>query len=205
MVPGFLDTEWTPWWGWLEGYLRGMDEEAEVHSLDFSYKVSFLDSEFSLLGTAVGSIEEYAEELKEYVEDIETDKVDIIAHSMGGLVSRWYIEELEGEKNVENLVTLGTPHQGTYTAYVACFTPGASEMVPGSSLLEKLNEDDLAEDVNYTAVWNRYDEAIIPSENAKIPEKFAKGWESRINLESGTLHLGYFSRDCFEEYQESLL
>ncbi|MDB5202344.1 MAG: caspase [Ferruginibacter sp.] len=37
----------------------------------------------------------------------------IIAHSMGGLVSRYYIEKLEGHKDVQQLIMLGTPNNGT--------------------------------------------------------------------------------------------
>lgn len=43
-------------------------------------------------------------------------KVDIVAHSMGGLVSRTAIELHGGEDYVQNLITLGTPHQGSEVA-----------------------------------------------------------------------------------------
>lgn len=37
----------------------------------------------------------------------------IVAHSMGGLISRYYIERLGGASAVRNLVTVGTPHAGS--------------------------------------------------------------------------------------------
>lgn len=37
----------------------------------------------------------------------------IVAHSMGGLVSRWFIEKLHGDKFVDRLVMLGTPNNGS--------------------------------------------------------------------------------------------
>src|SRR5262249_35503576 len=37
----------------------------------------------------------------------------IVAHSMGGLVSRWFIERAGGNQVVEHLVMLGTPNAGT--------------------------------------------------------------------------------------------
>ncbi len=43
-------------------------------------------------------------------------RVILIAHSMGGLVSRYYIECLNGFENVEALYTLGTPHRGSINA-----------------------------------------------------------------------------------------
>lgn len=40
-------------------------------------------------------------------------KVDVVAHSMGGLVSRWWIERAGGTAAVRRLVTCGTPHGGS--------------------------------------------------------------------------------------------
>ena len=47
------------------------------------------------------------------------DKVDIIAHSMGGLVARSYIQGPSYDNDVDQLITLGTPHLGAADAYVA--------------------------------------------------------------------------------------
>ncbi len=43
-------------------------------------------------------------------------KVNIVAHSMGGLVARSYISDPEKAKNVNKLITLGTPHLGSVDA-----------------------------------------------------------------------------------------
>ncbi|MBQ2704917.1 MAG: hypothetical protein IJF58_05160 [Clostridia bacterium] len=46
----------------------------------------------------------------------ETNKlfhINIVAHSMGGLVSRYYIENLDCDENVDKLITIGTPHWGS--------------------------------------------------------------------------------------------
>lgn len=48
-----------------------------------------------------------------------SSKIKIIAHSMGGLVSRRYI--YNNSNTVAGLVTLGTPHQGSDLAYVGEF------------------------------------------------------------------------------------
>lgn len=42
--------------------------------------------------------------------------IDIVAHSMGGLVSRAALENHHAEDNVNSLTTLGTPHQGSLLA-----------------------------------------------------------------------------------------
>jgi len=40
-------------------------------------------------------------------------RLDIISHSLGGLVARWFIEREGGNEVVNHLVTVGTPHLGT--------------------------------------------------------------------------------------------
>ena len=62
----------------------------------------------------------------------------IVAHSMGGLVSRYYLQELGGHEHCQTLVTLATPHNGTKTAY---FYPGkgACQMRPHSEFLQQLD------------------------------------------------------------------
>ena len=47
-----------------------------------------------------------------------TGKVDIVAHSMGGLVSRAYIQSDDYDDEVDQLITLGTPHYGLSDAYL---------------------------------------------------------------------------------------
>jgi pimeloyl-ACP methyl ester carboxylesterase len=46
-------------------------------------------------------------------------KVDIVAHSMGGLLARSYIQGEDYENDIDQLITLGTPHLGAADAYVA--------------------------------------------------------------------------------------
>ncbi len=44
--------------------------------------------------------------------------IDIVAHSMGGLVARSMIEQYKCEKYVHKLITLGTPHKGSPLAAI---------------------------------------------------------------------------------------
>ncbi len=45
------------------------------------------------------------------------DKVDIIAHSMGGILARAYIQGPDYNNDVDQFITLGTPHQGSSDVY----------------------------------------------------------------------------------------
>ncbi len=53
------------------------------------------------------------EKIQEIKSQTGSQKVDILAHSMGGLVARSYISDLGKAKNVRKLFTLGTPHLGS--------------------------------------------------------------------------------------------
>ena len=67
-----------------------------------------------------GSIENNAAQLKTQIEEIlrkaEVDKVNIIAHSKGGLDSKYMIQQLEMADKVASLTTLCTPHKGSRMA-----------------------------------------------------------------------------------------
>lgn len=74
------------------------------------------------------TIEQNAGQLKSYIDYAQRDRnawhVDIVAHSMGGLISRYYIQNLmglnanDGRPKVSHLVMLGTPNQGSPCADV---------------------------------------------------------------------------------------
>ncbi len=55
--------------------------------------------------------------IKEILESTGASKVDIIGHSMGGLVSRWYTR-FGYKGDVRNLIMLGTPNHGSELFYV---------------------------------------------------------------------------------------
>lgn len=67
-----------------------------------------------------GSIENNAEQLKEFINGVlmktGAEKVNIIAHSKGGLDAKYMIQSLEMEGAVASLTTLCTPHKGSQVA-----------------------------------------------------------------------------------------
>ena len=57
-----------------------------------------------------------AEQLRALVHELPSERVNVIAHSMGGLDARYAISRLGLGDRVASLVTIGTPHQGTPVA-----------------------------------------------------------------------------------------
>ncbi len=95
-------------------------------------------------------------------------KVDIIAHSMGSLNSRWYIKFLGGESKVDDWVSLGGPNHGTEFANF-CFSTACTEMRVGSKFLAELNAgDETPGAVNYGTWWSPCDEIINPDSSVAL-------------------------------------
>lgn len=130
------------------------------------------------------SAEEYVEpEVGHLLETTGAEKVDVIAHSMGSLNTRWYIKNLVGEETVDDWVSLGGPNHGTTSANF-CFSTACQEMRPGSSFLEALNEgDETPGPVEYGTWWSPCDEIINPDESVVL--------EGATNTETACIsHLG---------------
>lgn len=60
---------------------------------------------------AFGDIRRSAERLAMLVRLL-GGEVDLVCHSEGGLMARWYVEQLDGADRVRHIVTLGTPNRG---------------------------------------------------------------------------------------------
>lgn len=92
-------------------------------------------------------------------------KVDIIAHSMGGLPSRYYAKNLGGSDKIDALVLLASPDHGTSIANLCSIQP-CLEMRPGSTFLTTLNAvDETPGPARYATWWTPCDEAVKPPES----------------------------------------
>jgi triacylglycerol lipase len=65
---------------------------------------------------SVGTIAERAKHLADFLAPYKKQNIYLIAHSMGGLDSRYFIHHYDSEKQVRALATVGTPHRGTALA-----------------------------------------------------------------------------------------
>lgn len=137
--------------------------------------------------TTIDSPDVYAAVLLPYVKQISEayeSKVDLVCHSMGGLVARWCVEKLGGDQYVDDIVTLATPHQGTLMSLVMYWTPACQAMTPGSDFLKALNDGMLAAGVEYTAVYALLDEIVTPNSYAMIPSPEIESVAKARNIEA---------------------
>jgi len=76
----------------------------------------------ALPDAALTDVRKSAAKLRDFVDNVLAKtgkpKVDIICHSEGGLVSRYYIKNFEGGNKVDDLFFLSTPHRGTTVASI---------------------------------------------------------------------------------------
>ncbi|MDY6780326.1 MAG: hypothetical protein SV760_07240 [Halobacteria archaeon] len=162
-IHGYMDVCYTPWWNSLEKSLDTLGFDTDrIRRVNLG----------KLPGTTVGSPRRYAEKVREEVERMYDDhgEVSIVAHSMGGISSRLYLEKMGGNELVNSLTTLGTPHRGTYAAYVGFFSKGGRNLTPNSDLVEELEESKLAEGVRYNSVWGKLDALVVPKTSARLKD-----------------------------------
>ncbi len=112
-----------------------------------------------------------ARRLKAVVESVcrETgyERVHIIGHSMGGLISRYYVQRMAGDERVHTLVTLGSPHQGSLHAKLVPF-PITRQLRPGSPIMSELDEPAPGCKTRMIAFWSDLDQIVVPQRNARI-------------------------------------
>ncbi|MEU9194831.1 esterase/lipase family protein [Streptomyces hundungensis] len=95
-------------------------------------------------------------------------EVDIVGHSLGGLIARYYVQRLGGDVRVRTLVTLATPHTGTRSARLAHAHPIVRQMCPGSDLVEELRGPAPGVRTRFVSFWSDLDTVMIPVETARI-------------------------------------
>jgi triacylglycerol esterase/lipase EstA (alpha/beta hydrolase family) len=109
-------------------------------------------------------------------------RVDIVGHSQGGMMPRYYLRFLGGAAKVHRLVGLSPSNHGTtlggFTALIKAFPGGSggvaafcgdscSEQLAGSAFMQRLNAGgDTVPGVAYTVIETRYDEVVTPYTSA---------------------------------------
>ncbi|MGW4835897.1 esterase/lipase family protein [Streptomyces globisporus] len=95
-------------------------------------------------------------------------RVDVVGHSLGGLIARYYVQRLGGDRRVRTLVTLGTPHGGTAVAPGAGVHPIVRQMRGGSSVIEELRGPAPGCRTRFVSFWSELDQVMVPVETACV-------------------------------------
>ncbi|MFD3488070.1 esterase/lipase family protein [Streptomyces sp. NPDC058665] len=174
----------------------------------------------------LGPIDKSAGQLSAYVDRVlaatGAPKADIVGHSQGGMMPRYYLKFLGGAPKVNALVGLAPDNHGTtllgLTKLLPHFpgaedllnekTPALADQIAGSPFLTKLNAGgDTVPGVKYTVIATRYDQVVTPYQS-----QFLTGPDVRnVTLQdlcavdiSEHLAIGLFDRIAFHEVANAL-
>lgn len=148
----------------------------QIESLNYSPLTCDVRSAAELLGRHI----------EEICERTGSTRVDIVGHSLGGLIARYYVQRLGGDARVRTLVTLGTPHAGTRVVPLANAHPIVRQMRPGSELLEELTRPAPGCRTHFVSFWSDLDHLMDPLETACIDHADLEAENVRV---SGIGHL----------------
>ena len=98
-------------------------------------------------------------------------EIDIVGFSMGGLISRIWLQNHNGFLRTKRFFSIGTPHFGTFTAQIvpSSFMPGIAEMKRGSGLISELNNDLTSlTKVECISFFTKWDLMSFPGWQAKL-------------------------------------
>ncbi|MFI0739613.1 esterase/lipase family protein [Streptomyces sp. NPDC021100] len=115
--------------------------------------------------TAATALSRYAEEFRARTG---AARIDVVGHSLGGLVARYYVQRLGGDALVRRLVTLGTPHGGTRVAPPMSAHPLVRQMRPGSGVIRELAAPAPGCRTRFVGFWSDLDQVMVPVETARL-------------------------------------
>jgi len=144
--------------------------------------------------------------LGEYARHCPLDQVDVVGHSMGGLVATYLLKRIDRGQRIRNVVTLGTPHRGSAAPAAGVMVLGPIsralwQILPESALIEELKWLPLPNGCQLVSIAGG-DDALVPEHNARLAEL-----PGHRNVRvSGASHWGLlFSRPVLEQVSASLL
>ncbi|NES84433.1 MAG: alpha/beta fold hydrolase [Moorea sp. SIO2B7] len=117
------------------------------------------------------ALEQLASQIADYIATnfAPEQPLDLIGFSMGGIVTRYYLQRLGGMNRVQRYINISAPNNGTLIAYALPHL-GIVQMRPESAFLEDLNRDgeDIWTRVNLTVMWTPLDLMIVPAKSSQM-------------------------------------
>ncbi|MER6090154.1 esterase/lipase family protein [Streptomyces bluensis] len=129
----------------------------------------------------LGPIDKSAEQLDDFVDKVlaatGAAETDLVGHSQGGMMPRYYLKFLGGAAEVNALVGIAPSNHGTNLGgltelldyfpgaedLISTATPALADQIVGSAFLTKLNAGgDTVPGVTYTVIATKYDEVVTP-------------------------------------------
>jgi triacylglycerol esterase/lipase EstA (alpha/beta hydrolase family) len=152
----------------------------------FNYGGTAATSPIQGTGDIAASAATLSSFVNEVLADTDASKVDLVGHSQGGMMPRYYINFLGGASRVSTFVALAPSNYGTTLDGLTTLAGylGASSLInsglnsvcaacvqqeQGSAFLANLNVTPTVAGVNYTVIESVDDEVVTPYTNAFLP------------------------------------
>ena len=93
-------------------------------------------------------------------------EIDILGFSMGGIISRYWLQKFNGYKRTRRFISIGSPQKGTLMAQLVPKYPfkGISEMKINSYFLRELEKNDyFLDDIECINFFTYWDLMVFPS------------------------------------------
>ena len=146
-------------WFWFRRQLER--HGCTVYTVDYTPPFARIASYVSPLAHAIDEV----------LEATGAGQLILIGHSMGGLVSRAYLDRF-GVDKVAHVITMGTPHLGTWMARLAV-GPNVRDMAVDSAWLDGLREREGARSAEsysrFSCIYTYHDNLVTPQTNAALP------------------------------------
>ena len=156
---------WTPWLAYLKKHKR-------------AFVAVNLEPVF-------GSIEDYAVAIEQAVQRVTRDTGMpplVVCHSMGGLAVRAWLRSANADARVHHIITIGSPHHGTWMARFSLMANGR-QMHLSNDWLKELEADEPPPRYKlFTCYYSNCDNIVFPASTATLA-----GADNR--LITGTAHM----------------
>lgn len=167
------------------------------------YTINYSTS-YGSIGSMVGQLSSHVDEI---LKTTNANQIDIVAHSLGGIVARYYMSLGEGRGKVKELITLGAPHNGTHLSRILSFLPGSSlgwDLRENSYLLKLMKETSLPKGSRLTNIYSPLDWTIWPNTKCEV-EGSPKSSFKNIRIDS-VGHTGFlFSQQVFDVITSTII
>jgi triacylglycerol lipase len=124
------------------------------------------------LEPVLGSIDHYADIVEAAVRRIEAATSQapvIVAHSMGGLAVRAWLDAHQGDERVHRVITIGSPHRGTFLGHFA-HSHNTRQMALNSPWQQQLAaREKAARFARFTCFYGHCDNIVFPASSATLP------------------------------------
>ncbi len=155
-----------------------------VYAFNYGQTIPF--TEFHAMGDIRTSAAELSTEVSNVLASTGAAKVDLVGWSQGGMMPRYYIDDLGGAATVNMLVALAPPNYGTTvdglatlvghlgllgvaTGLLSIACQACDQQLQGSSFLSSLNRTPTVPGVKYVVIETADEDVVTPYTNAFLP------------------------------------